>query len=199
MLITFEGGEGSGKTVQSRHIFEYLKDRGYDCILTREPGGTEMGRHIRNILLDKDIAGLSRTTEFLLYLADRAQHLKEIILPSLAEGRIVLCDRFFDSTFAYQGYGRGIDVRFIQTMHELLFDDILPILTLYLDIDPEIGVRRATDQNRFERDVMEFHRRVRTGFLVRSGLEPTRFKVIDASRSEMEVMRTIMKRIREVL
>ena len=203
MFISFEGIEGSGKTSHAEHMVRFLQDKSHDCVITREPGGTRIGEKIRAILLDPLSKDMDPLTELLLYTADRAQHIKEYILPLLSEGKIVLCDRYYDATMAYQGFARGLNIGLIEKMHTLLFDNLKPDITLLLDLPPEIGLNRAWQQinngnriskeTRFEEERLSFHKRVRAGYLELSRLEPERFRVIDASKKEDEVREEIIK------
>ena len=203
MFISFEGIEGSGKTTQAKHTVRFLQDKGHDCVITREPGGTRIGEKIRAILLDPLSKDMDPLTELLLYTADRAQHIKEYILPLLSDGKIVLCDRYYDATMAYQGFARGLDIGLIEKMHRLLFENLKPDITLLLDLSPEIGLERAwkqinngnrvSQETRFEEERLSFHKRVRAGYLELSRLEPERFRVIDASKKEDEVREEIIK------
>ena len=202
MFISFEGIEGSGKTTHAKHAVRFLQDKGHDCVITREPGGTRIGKKIRAILLDPLSKDMDPLTELLLYTADRAQHIKEYILPLLAEGKMVLCDRYYDATMAYQGFARGLDIGLIEKMHTLLFENLKPDLTLLLDLPPEVGLKRAwkqinngnriSEETRFEEERLSFHKRVRAGYLELSRLEPERFRVIDASKKEAEVRKEII-------
>ncbi len=202
MFISFEGIEGSGKTTHAKHAVRFLQDKGHDCVITREPGGTRIGKKIRAILLDPLSKDMDPLTELLLYTADRAQHIKEYILPLLSEGKMVLCDRYYDATMAYQGFARGLDIGLIEKMHTLLFENLKPDLTLLLDLPPEVGLKRAWKQinngnrvsaeTRFEEERLSFHKRVRAGYLELSSLEPERFHVIDASKKEAEVREEII-------
>jgi dTMP kinase len=203
MFISFEGIEGSGKTTQAKHTVRFLQDKGHDCVITREPGGTRIGEKIRAILLDPLSKDMDPLTELLLYTADRAQHIKEYILPLLSDGKIVLCDRYYDATMAYQGFARGLNIGLIEKMHTLLFENLKPDMTLLLDLPPEIGLERAwqqinngnriSEETRFEEERLSFHKRVRAGYLELSRLEPERFRVIDASKKEDEVREEIIK------
>ena len=203
MFISFEGIEGSGKTTHARHTIRFFKNKGHDCVITREPGGTRIGEKIRAILLDPLSKDMDPLTELLLYTADRAQHIKEYILPLLSDGKMVLCDRYYDATMAYQGFARGLDIGLIEKMHRLLFENLKPDITLLLDLSPEIGLERAwkqinngnrtSEETRFEEERLSFHRRVRAGYLELSRLEPERFRVIDASKKEDEVREEIIK------
>lgn len=202
MFISFEGIEGSGKTTHARHAFRFLRDKGHDCVITREPGGTRIGEKIRAILLDPSNKDMDPLTELLLYAADRAQHIKAFIHPLLAEGKTVLCDRYYDATMAYQGFARGLNIGLIEKTHQLLFDDLKPDMTLLLDLPAEIGLSRAWEQikngnragaeTRFEEERLSFHRKVREGYLELSRREPERFRVIDASKDEHEVLKEII-------
>jgi len=202
MFISFEGIEGSGKTTHARHAFRFLRDKGHDCVITREPGGTRIGEKIRAILLDPSNKDMDPLTELLLYTADRAQHIKAFIHPLLAEGKTVLCDRYYDATMAYQGFARGLNIGLIEKIHQLLFDDLKPDITLLLDLPAEIGLSRAWKQikngnragaeTRFEEERLSFHRKVREGYLELSRREPERFRVIDASKDEHEVLKEII-------
>jgi dTMP kinase len=203
MFISFEGIEGSGKTTQAKQTVRLLQDKGHDCVITREPGGTRIGEKIRAILLDPLSKDMDPLTELLLYTADRAQHIKEYILPFLSDGKIVLCDRYYDATMAYQGFARGLDIGLIEKIHKLLFENLKPDITLLLDLPPEIGLERAwkqinngnriSQETRFEEERLSFHKRVRTGYLELSRLEPERFRIIDASKDEHEVREEIIK------
>ncbi len=203
MFISFEGIEGSGKTTQVKHAVKFLQDKGHDCVITREPGGTRIGEKIRAILLDPLSKDMYPLTELLLYTADRAQHIKEYILPLLSDGKMVLCDRFYDATMVYQGFARGLNIGLIEKMHKLLFENLKPDITLLLDLPPEIGLARAWKQietgtrtgeeTRFEEETISFHKKVRSGYLELSRLEPERFRIIDASKDEHGVREEIIK------
>jgi dTMP kinase len=197
MFISVEGIEGSGKTTHAMHMVRFLIDNGHNCVITREPGGTRIGEKIRAILLDPLSKDMDPLTELLLYTADRAQHINEYILPLLSEGKMVLCDRYYDATMAYQGFARGLNIGLIEKMHKLLFENLKPDITLLLDLPPEIGLERAWKQinngnriskeTRFEEERISFHKRVREGYLELARLEPERFRIIDASKDEHEV------------
>jgi dTMP kinase len=203
LFITFEGIEGCGKTTQIKRLAGRLKDRGIQLISTLEPGGTRIGQDIRKVLLDSRNSHLAPLAELILYAADRAQHIEEVIKPALDQGKWVLCDRFFDATVAYQGAGRGLDMDLIQTLNELVTTGIKPDLTLLLDCPPETGIERAIKrisiigqdgQDRFEREKMDFHRKVRAGYLEISRKEK-RFSIINATLSEDEVEEEIFKAV----
>jgi dTMP kinase len=190
MLITFEGIEGSGKSTVIRYAAEYLKSKGHDCVITREPGATPIGRQIREILLNPDSKEIVSRAELLLYMADRVQHIETVIIPALSAGRIVLCDRFTDSTIAYQGYARGIRIDFIRQLHDLVLKSFKPDLTILLDLEPRIGLsRKAEDrvETRFEQEAISFHQKVRDGYLQLAKISPGRFRIIDASESVQAV------------
>jgi dTMP kinase len=204
LFITFEGIEGCGKTTQIKRLAARLGGCGIEFISTLEPGGTRIGQDIRRMLLDSKNGNLSPLAELILYAADRAQHIEEIVKPALEQGKWVICDRFFDATVAYQGAGRGLDMSLIKTLNDLVTKGIKPDITLLLDCPPETGIGRALKRNdllghdgqdRFEREKMEFHKKVRSGYLDISRHEP-RFSIIDASRSEDEVEENIFKVIR---
>ena len=203
MFITFEGIEGSGKTSQLLKTADFLRGMGHDCTITREPGGTKIGEKIRGILLDPDNRGLSPSAELLLYMADRAQHVKEIIEPLLAESKTVLCDRFFDATLVYQGYARGLDIDLINRLHNLVLKGLQPDITILLDLPVETGLKRAwkeidrgtreSVETRFEEEAIAFHEKVRAGYLELARLEPDRFYTIDSGLSEAGVFEEIKK------
>ena len=201
MFITLEGGEGAGKTTQILHLAGFLAERGLKCILTREPGGTDLGKKIRALLLSPDNAGMAPETELLLYMADRAEHIRTVIRPALMEGKTVLCDRFFDATLVYQGAARGLSPEWTAQLHALVFAGLTPELTLLLDLPPEVGLARARRQlekgarsareSRFEDETLAFHQRVRDGYLELARRQPERFRVIDAAREEGRVREEI--------
>lgn len=183
-FITFEGGEGSGKTTQMRILAERLRAQGLEVIETVEPGGTAIGNQIRRILLDRANTRLCPMPEMLLYFAARAQNLEELILPALERGAIVLADRYTDSTLAYQGAGRGLGQELVLEMHRVACRGIWPKATIYIDIDPEVGLARrhaTAEVNRLDVEALEFHRRVRETYLGLARTFPDRIKVIDGS------------------
>ena len=202
MFITLEGIEGSGKTTQAKHMVNFLQDKGIDCVLTREPGATRIGKKIRSILLDPVSKDMSPLTELLLYNADRAQHVSELVGPSLAAGKTVICDRYFDATWVYQGFTRGIDIELVSRLHQLIFEGLKPDITILLDLLPQLGLSRAWKQiengdrveaeTRFEAEALTFHKNVRLGYLELARQEPERFRVIDASRDERTVKEAII-------
>lgn len=191
-FVSFEGGDGCGKTTQMRLLLDRLRASGKDVLETAEPGGTPIGRQIRRILLDSANEALSARAEMLLYFACRAQNVDEWIRPALAAGRVVVSDRFTDSTLAYQGEGRGLTAGLIQKLHAIACQEILPDLTIYLDIDYRTGLSRARarnagqagpDESRMESEAEEFHERVRRGYLALAAAEPERIRTIDAGQS----------------
>ncbi len=194
VFITVEGSEGSGKTTNIAHVRAYLEAAGRDVLLTREPGGTSLGEQLRGLLLDHRQAAMSVETELLLMIAARAQHLEEVIRPALAAGRWVLCDRFTDASYAYQGAGRGMEPERIAVLEHWVQRGLRPDLTLLLDIPVEIGLQRASargEPDRFECEVVAFFERVREGYLARAEAEPDRFRVIDAGRPPEDVQQQI--------
>jgi len=194
-FISFEGIEGSGKSTQARLFADYLKTRGYTVLTTEEPGGTRIGLKIRSILLDTE-NHMEPLTELLLYNACRAQHIREFIYPALIRNTIVITDRFSDSTTAYQGYARGIDLTIIKTLDEIAASHLKPFVTFLLDMDVEEGLRRnreAHKEDRFELETVDFHNRVRKGYLQIAGEEPNRIKVIPACGNAEDVHKKIVK------
>ena len=197
MFITFEGIEGSGKGSVIATVAEYLRAAGREALLTREPGGCRLGRALRTQLLDMRNAGITPEAELFLYLADRAQHVHEIIVPALRAGKVVICDRYSDSTLAYQGYGRGRDAALLRSLNDVAAKGLKPDLTLLLDLPAAEGLARARARNilenkvesegRFEAEDLAFHCLVREGFLELARQEYERFAVIDASRPLTEV------------
>jgi dTMP kinase len=199
-LISFEGIEGSGKSTQAKILAEHLRAKGHDVLETAEPGGTRIGNEIRKLLLEPE-NHMDPLAELLLYYASRAQHVKEVISPAILGNRIVITDRFTDSTVAYQGYARDIDLSIINILNEIVVPDMKPFLTFMLDLDVEEGLRRnrqARKEDRFELETVEFHNRVRKGFHQIAAQEPERIKIIDASQSTGKVSRDIINIIEEV-
>jgi len=187
MFITFEGGEGAGKTTQLKILADTLTDWGYKVITTREPGGTTLGQQLRALLLDPQTE-IFPLAELLLFAADRAQHVAQVIQPALAQGAIVLCDRYIDSTLAYQGWGRGLAQTDLQLLNRLESVGLLPDLTLWLDLPPLVGRQRAqAAPDRMEADSLAFHERVRAGFTHLHQQEPQRIQRLDAELSIAEV------------
>ncbi len=204
LFITFEGVEGSGKTTQIQSLRKYFAQKGIACKVTREPGGCPIAEKIRQILLNPDHHEMVPMAELLLYEAARAQHIKEVIKPLLREGGVVLCDRFSDATLAYQGYGRRMDLKWIERLNRLSSQGITPDITFLLDCPTDMGLERAFQRNRilkrereerFEREKIQFHRRVRRGYLAIARKEPKRVKVIDTREGEDRVF----DKIREIM
>ena len=194
-FITFEGIEGSGKTTQINLLAEFLKNKGYDVLVSREPGGTPLGEKIRHLLLDPQYESMDYRTEILLYAADRAQHVKEKIKPAIEQGKIVISDRFADSNLAYQAAGRGLDYEIVYQINDWVIDSTWPDLTFILDIDIKEGLKRARAQSfdaegdRLEREVDEFHQRVREAYLKMA--EKDRFALVNAGESIENVQKNI--------
>jgi dTMP kinase len=201
MFITLEGVEGAGKTSQVENIVAFFKARGYECVTTREPGGTAVGRQIRAILLDAANTGMDAGTELLLYVADRVQHIQSLIKPHLEAGRVVICDRYADATLVYQGFARGLDSALIRRLHTLMCHDLQPDVTILFDLEPELGLARAwqriegrsgqADESRFEQETLVFHQKVREGYLTLARDNPHRFSIIDARQDKQNVTRAI--------
>ena len=191
-FITFEGGDGAGKTTLIKKVHAYLEKEGHKVVCTRAPGGTEIGTEIRRILLKKHPLPMTARCELFLFLADRAQHVDEIIRPALDKGHIVLCDRFNDSTLAYQGVARGFKKKWLDALLRFASGDLLPDLTLYLDLAPEIGFERtkkgrAAAPDRIESEALAFHRKIRRAFRQIAQKNPQRFIPINAAQSPEEV------------
>lgn len=205
MFITFEGIEGTGKSTQISKVKEYLESKGYEVFLTLEPGGSRIGKELRKMLLHVDNKDIAPTTELFLYLADRAQHIAQVIRPELEAGKVVLCDRFADSTVVYQGYGRGLDVGVLRQLNEVAVDGLWPDLTILLDIDPEVGLERATSRNaedglaeaegRFEAEHISFHNRIRKGYIQWASMNRDRIRVTNAEGTPDEVFEAIKKHL----
>ncbi len=202
LLITFDGPEGSGKSTHSSRINDELLWRGYDVVYTREPGGTLLGKKIRDILLEKDEISLGKAAELFLFEADRAQHVEEIIAPALAAGKIVICDRFSAATFAYQGYASGTDIKIILDMDYLATTGIVPDLTILLDVDVKIGLERARGQSspdRMEKKPLEFHEKVREGYYSIAEEHPGRIKLIEARQDINRTYELVKKEVYDFL
>lgn len=200
LFITFEGGEGSGKSTALKKINELLIEKGYQTVLTREPGGTPISEEIRNVILDKKNTDMDRLTEALLYAASRRQHLVQKVWPALKEGKIVLCDRYLDSSLAYQGGARGIGIDKVLDINMFATEGTFPDMTLLFDIKPEIGLARIAanagrEVNRLDLEKMSFHEGVRKTFLELAERYPERYVVIDASKSPEEVIQDAMDAI----
>lgn len=199
LFITLEGADGCGKTTQLNLLKEYLTSRGYEIVVTREPGGKGVGEKLREILLNYD-GEVSDRCEAFLYLADRAQNIDTIIKPAINSGKIVLCDRHTDSSVAYQGYGREQNIDNINMLNELAVNGVHPDLTIVFDIDTETSMARVgAEKDRLESAGIEFHKRVRNGYLEIAKKNPQRIKVVDASQTIEDVQRDVIKIIVGVL
>ena len=201
VFITFEGCEGCGKSTQVRELENHLKAQGCEVVSTREPGGTSVAESIRSILLDPGNETLSPVTELLLYEAARAQHVRERILPALEAGKTVLSDRFFDSTTAYQGAGRGLGAEDVVRLHAIATGGLTPDLTIVIDVPAALGLARATQggSDRIEREKIDFHERVRAEFLRLAQAEPDRVSVVDGTKSIDDVAAAIREIVDRVL
>jgi dTMP kinase len=207
LFITFEGGEGSGKTTQLKALLAVLRGSGLEAVETRDPGGTAVGKQIRELLLDREQVRMEATAELFLYEASRAQLVAEVIRPALAQGRVVLCDRFCDSTVAYQGYGRGLDLTLIAQLNAVATAGLAPDLTFLLDLEPGQGLERVTQreqqlrqrQDRMERELLAFHQRVRDGYRTIAAAEPRRVVVMDGARGMTEIEGDIRRRVEAAL
>ena len=197
IFITLEGIEGTGKSTQASRLAKRLRSEGYQCVLTREPGATAIGKQIRRIVLSPENHGLCPESELGLYFSDRAQHLREVVWPALEAGKLVVSDRFTDSTLAYQGYGRGLSLRMIRSLDRIMTGSFRPHLTLLLDFSAEEGLRRARRRNtesvvrgkegRFEEEELAFHNRVRRGYAKIAKREPERYVTVSAVGTAAEV------------
>ncbi len=201
LFVTFEGPDGSGKTTQARLLAEFLRERGYAVELTREPGGTEIGEQIRQVLLSTRNRAMRDETEVLLFSAARAQIVAELIRPALAAGKIVLCDRYYDSTLAYQGYGLGLDLDALRAITRFATGGLAPQLTFYVDVPAEMGLarRQRGKTNRLDQKDVAYHTRVRNGYLELARAEPTRFVIIDGTRAIEYVQQDIRARMMKEL
>ncbi len=205
LFITLEGPEGTGKSTQARLLARRLRREGYETVLTREPGGTPIGRRIREVILAPGHRAMCPETELALYFSDRAQHLREVVWPALEEGKIVVSDRFTDSTLAYQGYGRGLSLGLIRRLDRILTGGFRPDVTVLLDLTAEKGLSRARRRNRenesfrregrFEIEALEFHQRVRRGYLRLARREPGRFLLVPVEGSPAKVHEAVWTRL----
>lgn len=203
MFITLEGPEGSGKSSQLPILAEWLREQGYDVYTTREPGGTMISDQIRTILHDLENIAMHPRTEILLYLASRSQHVEEVIRPLLEKNTIVLCDRYADSTLAYQGYGHGVDIPTLKKLLDFSTGGLYPDLTILLDLDVEIGLERRKhsggEWNRLDAYALAFHKRVREGYLILVANEPQRWRIVDAAQSFDDVQKALQEVIKAEL
>ncbi len=208
-LITFEGIEGSGKSTQVRLVANYLIEKNIPLVITQEPSGTDIGKKIGGILFNREHYYMCAETEVLLFCAARAQHVREVIMPALQENKTVLCDRFSDATYAYQGAARGLNPEFIKTLNDYSALGIKPDLTLLFDLPVEIGLKRATDRDnllddasftdRFEKESLNFHNKVRDGYLDILKKETARFRLIDATRDVETIRQDVLRHITEFI
>ena len=208
-FITFEGIEGSGKSTQIARLAERLRRGKIDVVETREPGGTELGRALRPLLLRPTAEPMGPAAELLLYVADRAQHLEKVVEPALKRGELVLCDRYVDTTLAYQGRGRGLDIEWIRALHARAPLDRVPDRTVLLDLDPTLALDRARrrdldrgrteSEGRFEQERIEFHLRVREGYLALASAAPDRIRVIDAEGPAEEIEQRVVDALADLL
>jgi dTMP kinase len=199
LFVCFEGGEGAGKSTQSRLLRDWLVERGRTVLLTFEPGDTEVGKELRRIVLDPATGELSDRTEALLYAADKAEHVDHVVLPALARGEVVITDRYVDSTLAYQGAGRTLDVAEVEAVARWATGDLRPHLTVVLDLAPEAGLGRFDERDRIEGQSLEFHQRVRQGFLDLAAGDPDHYVVLDARAPIDEIADAIRARIAPLL
>jgi dTMP kinase len=201
LFITFEGGEGCGKSTQARALFRRLNKLAIPVLLVHEPGGTPLGERVRSILKHATDIPISALTELILFNASRSQLVTDVIKPELAQGKIVLCDRFADSTIAYQSYGRGLDLATVQELNRIASQELLPDLTFLLDVSPEVGLARKREgaNDRFEQEALAFHRKVRQGFLALAAADSQRWVVIDATLPRSQIAGFIWENISQVL
>ena len=196
-FITFEGGEGAGKSTQTKLLVDYLLSKGQDVVQTREPGGTEGAEAIRSLLVSGDVNRWTPKTEALLMVAARVDHWTKVIRPALDQGKWVICDRFFDSTYAYQGYGHGVNLLTLQNLHEDFLPDSTPDRTYIFDIDPRVGIKRALSrrggEDRFEKMDLSFHERLRQGYLDIASANPKRCLVLEAMGMKTEIHQKIVE------
>ena len=195
VFIAFEGGEGAGKSTQERLLAEHLIASGHEVVRTREPGGTPASEAMRNIVLSPEFTGLDARSEALLFAASRGEHAARVIRPALDRGAVVVCDRYLDSSVAYQGYGRNLGAEKVRSLSMWATNSLLPHLTIVLDIDPVIGLRRITNPDRLEAEPLEYHELVRAAFLEIAGGEPDRYLVIDASRAVSDIAAEVSARV----
>ncbi|OGK09618.1 MAG: dTMP kinase [Candidatus Riflebacteria bacterium GWC2_50_8] len=201
-FITFEGPEGSGKTTQIAMLRDFLISRGLEVVTTREPGGTSAGDRIRSVLLGNEIGCLEPETELFLMLAQRTEHLRKVIQPAVSQGKVVLCDRYFDSSMAYQGFARGLDPQKIRDIHAQFLPGFLPDCTVLLQIAPEQGLERARhggrkQHDRIESEALDFHRRVYDGYNSLARNEPERFVIVQADGDPLQISEKIIEGIKK--
>ena len=199
LFITFEGADGCGKTTQLNNVKAFLEKKGFDVVTTRDPGALDIGQKIRNILLHHDGVVADRC-EMFLFLADRAQHVETFIKPAIEQGKIVLCDRHTDSTIAYQGYGREQDIKLLNDLNKIAINGLLPDMTLLFDVSTEVAQQRVgSEKDRMESAGIEFHKKVRNGYLELQKQNPDRIKLIDANNTIDEVFEDVKKAVTNLL
>lgn len=200
IFVTFEGIEGAGKSTQSSMLYHALTEKGYPCHLTSEPGGTQLGDAVRNLVIDTGYKDIVPLAELFLFSAARAQHVEKVIRPSLEEGKIVICDRFFDASVAYQGFGRGLPLNLVHEMNSRSSWNVRPDLTIFLDVEPARGLTRISKRiqelevpaDRIEKESLEFFHKAREGYFYISQEEPVRYRVLDGSMEIDELHRIIL-------
>ncbi len=202
LFITFEGPEGAGKTTIVEELKKYTEAKGISCVFTREPGGISISEQIRDIILNRENTLMDGRTEALLYAASRRQHLVEKVIPALNSGKIVICDRFIDSSLAYQGYARDLTMEAVMAINSFAIDEYMPNITIYLDIDPELGLSRISKNsereiNRLDLEVLDFHKKVRAGYKLLVQKYPKRIIEIDASQDISAVLEAVLDTLRE--
>jgi len=199
LFVCFEGGEGAGKSTQSRLLQDWLEESGHTVLLTFEPGDTEVGKALRQIVLDPATGDLSHRTEVLLYAADKAEHVDTVVLPALAKGEVVITDRYVDSALAYQGAGRDLVVAEVEHVNRWATGELRPHLTVVLDLEPQTGLARFEERDRIEGQSLEFHQRVRQGFLDLAAADPDHYLVLDARTAVAEITDAIRQRVEALL
>jgi dTMP kinase len=199
LFVCFEGGEGAGKSTQARRLGDRLSEDGHVVVLTREPGDTPVGSELRRIVLDPGTGELADRTEALLYAADKAEHVHTVVGPALARGEVVITDRYVDSTLAYQGAGRDLDVEELEWMARWATGDLRPHLTVLLDLEPSAGLTRFEERDRIEGESLEFHQRVRDGFLALAAADPEHYLVLDARDDVETIASAVLRRVQGLL
>lgn len=199
LFITFEGGEGCGKSVQARALYERLSQSAIPAVLTHEPGGTALSKKLRRLLKEADNISISPLAELLLFNAARTQLIDEVIRPEMEKGKVVICDRYADSTTAYQSYGRGLDLETVAAINDIATGGLKPDLTILLDISAKEGLARKQRRDRFEQEDITFHQRVREGYLKLAASEPGRWLVIDANQGKEKIAEIIWQKLSQLL
>ncbi len=199
VFVCFEGGEGAGKSTQVQLLQGWLEERGYAVLVTFEPGDTPVGQHIRRIVLDPATGHLEDRTEALLYAADKAEHVAKVVRPALADGKVVITDRYVDTSLAYQGHGRGLQAEELERVLRWATGDLRPQLTVLLDVDPEAGLSRFEGRDRIEAESVDFHRRAREGFLALASADPEHYLVLDATQDREVITAAVRERLERLL